>query len=220
VIDVARIKDFAVIGLGTFGLAITRGLIKRGNFVLGIDRNRAIIDEHSGEFTDLVKADTTQIETLQDLGLVDFNGIVVSIGDTESNILTVQLLKEIGVKFVIARARSETHEHILYKLGADKVINPEKDMGERVAMMLTGGLILEIIDLAEDFSVAGIKVGEKYNGMTLQEIEFRKKFGVTAIMVRRGSTSYPLNSPDDRIFKGDVVFVTGSHKDLESITEI
>ena len=188
--------------------------------MLGIDRNRHIIEDHAGEFTDLVKADCTQIETLQELGIPDFNGVVVAIGNAEANILTVQLLKEVGAKFILARAKSETQEHILYKLGADKVMNPDKDMGERVAMMLTGGLILDIIDLAEDFSVAGIKVGSKYNGMTLEEIEFRKKFGVTAIMVRRGNTSYPLNSPDDKIFKGDIVFVTGRHQDLEEIKEI
>jgi len=213
-------KEFAVIGLGAFGTAVARGLIARGHTVLGIDRNRQIVDSLSAELPHAVSADTTKIDVLQDLGLKDFNMVVVGIGDVESNILTVQLLKEIGVKFILARAVSETQAHILYKLGADKVVNPERDMGDRVAMMISGALILDIIDLADDFSVAGIKVGEKYNGMTLKDIEFRKRFGVTAIMARRGNVSYPLNDPNDKIFKGDIVFVTGRHLELEKIKEI
>jgi trk system potassium uptake protein TrkA len=217
---VASKKDFAVIGLGTFGLAIARGLAQRGNAVLGIDINKSIIEAHTDEFESLVRADTTKIETLEELDIASYNAVVVGIGNTEANILTVQLLRELKAKFILARARSETHEHILFKLGADSVVNPEKNMGDRVSMMLTGGLIVEIVDLAEDFSVAGIKVGDKFSGMTLKEIEFRKKFGVNAIMVRREGVSYPLNSPDDKIFKNDIVFVAGQHAELEKIDEI
>jgi trk system potassium uptake protein TrkA len=217
---VAPKKDFAVIGLGTFGLSIARGLAKRGNAVLGIDINKSIIEAHTDEFESLVRADTTIMETLEELDIASYNAVIVGIGNTEANILTVQLLKELKAKFILARARSETHEHILYKLGADSVVNPEKNMGDRVSMMLTGGLIVEIIDLAEDFSIAGIKVGDKFNGLTLKEIEFRKKFGVNAIMVRREGVSYPLNSPDDKIFKNDIVFIAGHHNELEKIDEI
>lgn len=213
-------KEYAIIGLGAFGASVARGLMARGQSILGIDRNMSIVETLANEFPNVVKADTTHIETLRDLGLKDFDYVIVGIGDVESNILTVQLLKEVGAKFIVARAVSTTQEHILYKLGADKVVNPERDMGDRVAMMISGALILDIIDLAEDFSVAGIKVGDKYNGMSLKEIEFRKKFGVTAIMVRRGNNSYPFNSPDDKIFKGDVVFVTGRHSELEKMKEI
>lgn len=217
---VAKNKEFAVIGLGDFGLAIAKGLIKRGNSVLGIDMDYAVINEHSGEFTDLVKADTTRIETLKELGIAEFDIVVVGIGAIEGSILTVQLLKEVGVKFILARAQNETQEHILYKIGVNKVIIPEKDMGDRVAMMLSGSIFLDIVDLAEDFSIAGIEVGEKYSGMSLAAMEFRKKFGVTAIMVHREGVSYPLNSPEDKLFKGDVVFVSGRHEELEKIKEI
>ena len=213
-------KEFAVIGLGAFGSSVARGLVSRGNMVLGIDRNPQIVESLAGEFANIVRADTTKIETLKELGLKDFDAVIVGVGDVVANILTVQLLREIGVKFILARAVSETQEHILYKLGVDKVVNPEKDMGDRTAMMISGALILEMIDLADDFSVAGIRVGEKYNGMSLKDIGFRDKFGVTAIMVRRSGKSYPLNSPDDKIFKGDIVFVTGRHEELGRIKEI
>jgi len=217
---VAKNKEFAVIGLGGFGLAIARGLVKRGNSVLGIDKNRMVIENNAGELTDLVKADASNIETLNELGIADFDVVIVGIGAIERSILTVQLLKEVGVEFIMARAQNETHEHILYKIGVDKVIIPEKDMGDRVAMMLSGSVFLDIVDLAEDFSIAGIKVGEKYSGMNLGEIEFRKTFGVTAIMVHRNGKSYPLNSPEDKLFKGDVVFVSGRYEELENIKEI
>ena len=213
-------KDFAVIGLGTFGLATARGLTQRGNVVLGIDNNKAIVEAHSGEFGSIVRANTTKIETLKELDIASYESVIVGIGNTEANILTVQLLKELGAKFVLARAQTDIHERILYKLGADTVVNPEKNMGDRVSMMLSGGLIIDIVDLAEDFSIAGIKVGEKHSGMTLEEIDFRKRFGVNAIMVRREKMSYPLNSPDDKLFKGDIVFVAGKHEELEKITEI
>lgn len=216
----AKKKEFAVIGLGIFGRTIAKGLIKRGNSVLGIDRNLMVIESNAMEFTDLVKADTTQIETLKELGIADFDIVIVGIGDIERSILTAQLLKEIGVKFIIARAQNETHEHILYKIGVDKVIIPEKDMGDRIAMMLSGSVFLDIVDLAEDFSIAGIKVGNKYSGMDLEKIEFRKTFGVTAIMVHRNGVSYPLNSPKDKLFKGDIVFVSGRYEELEKIKEI
>jgi len=213
-------KEFMVIGLGAFGSSVARGLIHRGHTVLGIDRDPNIVNSFAGEFNNLVIADTTKMETLIELGLKDFDTVVVGIGDVVSNILTVQLLRELGAKFILARAVSTTQEHILYKLGADKVVNPEKDMGERTAMMISGALILDMIDLADDFSVAGVKVSDKYDGMSLREIGFRDRFGVNAIMVRRAGKSYPLYSPDDKIHKGDIVFVTGRHSELEKIKEI
>jgi trk system potassium uptake protein len=212
-------KEFVVIGLGAFGSSVARGLVHRGHTVLGIDRDPAIVNSLTDEFDNLVIADSTKMETLVELGLKDFDSVVVGIGDIVSNILTVQLLREIGAKFILTRAVSITQEHILYKLGADKVINPEKDMGDRIAMMISGAMILDIIDLADDFSVAGIKVGDKFNGMSLKEISFRERFGVTAIMVRRSGKSYPLYSPDDKIYKSDIVFVTGRHSELEKIKE-
>mgnify|MGYP000039939545 CR=1 FL=1 len=143
--------NVAVIGLGRFGSALAIELVNGGHQVLGIDSDERLVQSLAGQLTHVVTADTTDEETLKELGLADVDSAVVAIGaDLESSILTTSLLLQLGIKQVWAKANSKSHGKILQQLGAHHVIFPEYEMGRRVAHMVSGES-LDYVHIDEDF---------------------------------------------------------------------
>lgn len=154
-----KTQQFAVIGLGRFGSSLAQELMELGYEVLGIDKNEEVVEDISELVTHAVVADATDEEVLRSLGIRNFDCCIVAIGDDiQTSILTAILLKELGVKTVVAKAISVLHGRALDKLGIDRVVYPERDMGIRVAHQLVTPNLLDYIELSNDYSIVEMKV--------------------------------------------------------------
>ena len=146
-------KLIAVIGLGRFGTALATELSRRGSEVLGVDINANIVNEMSETLTYCVQADCTDENTVHNLGLNTMDIVVVSIGEIHSSVMVVLFLKEMGVPYVIAKATNDIHSRLLMKVGVDRVVFPEKDMGVRMAHSLMNPSVKEYIELSGEYGM-------------------------------------------------------------------
>jgi trk system potassium uptake protein len=213
-------KQFAVIGLGRFGGSVARALCEMGYEVLVVDKNEQRIQDFSNIATHAVVADTTDEEALNALGIRNFDIVVVAIGeDIQSSILTTLILKEMDVQKVVVKARNALHGKVLYKIGADKVVYPERDMGIRVVHSLISPNILDIIELADDYSIVERHAGEFFGGKTLKDLDIRAKFGCNVMAIKSGDRINIAPLASDRINEGDILVVIGHNDDLQRLEE-
>ncbi|MFS0555167.1 potassium channel family protein [Brevibacillus sp. 179-C9.3 HS] len=213
-------KQFAIIGMGRFGSSVARTLYEMDYEVMGIDENEERINENIQYVTHAVAADSTDERALKEIGIRNFDVVVVAIGvDIQASILTVLTLKDLGVKKIVAKAQNERHGQVLYKVGADRVVFPERDMGVRVAHNLISSNVLDFIELAEDYSVAEVVVSSKLVGQNLRQLDIRKKYEVNVIAIKSGDKFNIAPSPDEVIQYGDVLVVIGNNKDLSAFEE-
>ncbi|MDQ6599220.1 TrkA family potassium uptake protein [Bacillus salipaludis] len=214
-------EQYAVIGLGRFGLSIATKLFESGKEVLGVDVNEERVDDAHPYTTHALIADSTDAEALKSIGIRNIDTVIVAIGnDIQASILSVLLLKELGVKKVIAKALNKLHGQVLKKVGADWVVYPERDMGIRVAHQLLSPNVLNFIEISKDYSVEEVKIPEKMTEKTLRELDLRAKFNLTVIAIRHGHEINITPSPDKKIARGDVLVVIGENSDLEQFSNI
>ena len=181
-------KQFVVFGLGSFGSAVATTLIALGHEVLGVDNEEDKVDDLKDIITEAVKADVTDERVLKKLGVKNFDAAIVSLAaNLEASILVTILLKEMGVKYVITKANSVLHGKVLEKLGADKVIYPERDEGIRIARSLIMPNIKNHIALSQHYSLIEIAALPIFYEKTLAELELPKKYGVNLLAIRRGN---------------------------------
>ena len=196
-------RTVMVVGLGRFGASIARTLSEDGVQVLGIDRRMDLVESLQQELTQAVQADSMDRETLHMLGAGDFDTAFVTIGgDLKASCATTMLLKELGCKQVIAKASDEFHGRMLEKLGADKVLFPERDMGKRIAHNLVSGNLLEYIELSPDFSMVEIQAGPEWNGKALRALNLRERLGINVVAVRSGGKTDALPTAETVIHEG------------------
>ncbi|KXS42672.1 trk system potassium uptake protein TrkA [Candidatus Frackibacter sp. WG12] len=213
-------KQFIVIGLGRFGTSVAATLAEQGHDVLAIDRDEDPIQEISNLVTHAVQADATDEDSLKTLGVNNFDVAVVSIGDdVHSNILATLVLKELGVPYVVVKAQDNLHGKVLSKIGADKIVYPERDMGTRVAHNLVTSNVLDYIELAPDYSIIEVRATTKLVGKTLRELALRVKFGVNVIAIKKGDDINVTPEADDRIEAGDILVVMGKDEGLDKLRE-
>lgn len=177
-------QSVAVIGLGRFGGALATELARSGTEVLGIDANEDNVQALNGVLTHVVRADATKQIALDQLGLRDFDRVVVGIGsDIQASILTASLLKRMGVRSIWAKAVTEQHGLILEQLGIDHVVYPEADMGRRVAHLVRGSM-LDYVEFDSDLVVAKTVAPRSIVGKTLQEAAVRRRHGITIVKIK------------------------------------
>ncbi|MBO8164446.1 MAG: TrkA family potassium uptake protein [Brevibacillus sp.] len=213
-------KQFAVIGMGRFGSSVARTLYEMDYEVMGIDEDEEKINENIQYVTHAVAADSTDEMALKEIGIRNFDVVVVAIGaDIQASILTTLILKEMGVKKIVAKAQNERHGQVLYKVGADRVVFPERDMGIRVAHNLISANVLDFIELAEDYSVAEVVVSPGMVGKTLRQLDVRARYGVNVIAIKSGEQFNISPRPDEVIQQHDVLVVIGHNRDLKQFEE-
>lgn len=213
-------KSFAVIGCGRFGSAVAKTLYQLGNEVLAIDQDMDVVESVSRFVTHAIQADVMDEETLAELGLSNFDVVIVSIGtDLQASIMATLIVKELGVKKVVAKAQSELHGKVLKKIGADKVVFPERDMGIRVAHNLTSNSIIDYIELSPDYSVLEIEAIPKWFDKSLTELKLRNNYGINVMAIKKGEKINVSPSPDYKIRKDDVLVALGSTDDINNIEE-
>ncbi len=212
------VREYAVIGLGRFGTSVALTLQKLGHNVLGIDTSESKVQSVANELTHVVQADASDENVLRSLGIRNFDTVVVAIGqDMEASILITLMLKEIGVRTVVAKAATEAHGKVLQKVGADRVVFPEKDMGTRIARFLSENDILDYIELTPQVSIVEFAVSGPLVGKNLRELNLRAKFHVTALAIRRGDQIILPPSPEDPIRREDILVVIGSNDDIDRL---
>ncbi|OUM90843.1 MAG: potassium uptake system protein [Bacillus thermozeamaize] len=213
-------KQFVVIGLGRFGSSVAKTLSKMDYEVLAIDRDEERVQEHAGIVTHVVQADATDENALKSLGIRNFDVVVIAIGeDIQSSIMATLIVKEMGVPTVVVKARNELHGKVLQKIGANKVIFPERDMGIRVAHNLISPNILDFIEFAEDYSIVDISVSPAMVGKSLAELNIRARYGCNIIAIKNGKNINIAPRAEDRLREGDIMVVIGHNDDLQELEE-
>lgn len=197
-------KQITIIGMGTFGIEIALSLMQAGVAVCAIDCNAEIIDSIKEQVSLAIVMDTTQEKTLLDAKVQEMDTVVVAIGadNLENSILTTALLRQIRVENIIARATSDLHERILRKVGASMVINPEKEMGQRVAKHILIPGFMEIFSLPGDNCIAQIPMPKEFAGYTLNELAVRQRYNITVLGIQRTGSKEELSRVNKFIKKG------------------
>lgn len=215
------IKQYAVIGLGRFGTSIARRLHEAGQEVLGIDLDEESVDGAELFVTHAVVADSTEEKALTSLGITNFDCVIVAIGDDiQSSILTVMLLKNLGVKKIIAKALSKRQGQVLEAIGAHWVIYPERDMGERVANQLLSPNMLNYIELSKTYNIEEVMIPSQMVGKNLKEFDLRAKFNVSVIAIVRSDDIIISPSPEELLQEEDVLLTIGKRKDLTKFSNL
>lgn len=181
-------KQIAILGLGRFGRALARTLVEMGHDVMGVDANEAVVEKMAPVLTNCVQADVMDEQTLLSLGVTNFDIVVVGIGnsDMQASIFTTLMLKEMGVEHVVCKVSSNKHARILLKLGADRVVYPERDMGMRFAHSIAQSDVLEFIELSEEYSMMEINAPKYLIGKSLKESDVRSKYNINIVAIKRG----------------------------------
>lgn len=217
-------KTFVVIGLGRFGETVVKKLFEMGHEVLAIDKDERAIQKISNFSTRAVIADAKDEDTLRALGVKSYHSAIVSIGSSvEDSVLITLALKDMGMEQVICKARNSQHKKILLKIGADKVILPEHDMGIKLAVQLATMNFLEFVELSENFSLSEIKSPKKWVGKSLQELDVRRKYKVTVIAIKNSESNGEalLSPPAEYKFKEtDILVIVGKNSNINEIGAI
>ncbi|WP_438434117.1 potassium channel family protein [Gorillibacterium sp. sgz500922] len=212
-------KQFAIIGIGRFGSSVALSLTQLGYDVLAIDADEAKIQSISQWVTHAVQADPTEEEALRAIGIRHFDVVVVAIGqDIQASILTTLILKELGVRTLIVKAQNELHGKVLRKIGADKVIFPERDMGQRLAHALISPNILDYIELSPDYSIVEIRATPLLIGKSLKQLDIRAKYGCNVMAIKTLDGKMNITpSADDLIQATDILVVVGRNDSLSRL---
>lgn len=170
-----------VIGLGRFGSALAAELVASGQDVMAVERDRNIVQHYADDFTTVVQADATDLAALEQLGVEQFETAVVGIGNSiENSVLTVANLVDLGVTNIWAKAITVSHGHILTRIGANHVIYPEQEAGERTAHLL-GGTMRNFTEFSPDYALASITIPRSLTGRPIRELRLKDRYGVTVV---------------------------------------
>ncbi|MBD8540626.1 potassium channel family protein [Frigoribacterium sp. CFBP 8751] len=208
-------RSVAVIGLGRFGGSLATELARTGAEVLGVDTDEDIVQSFNGVLTHVLRADSTRQEVLDQLGIGDFDRVVIGIGnDIQASILTASMLRRMQVPSIWAKAINPQHGLILDQLGVDHVVYPEADMGRRVAHLVRGSM-LDYVEFDHDLVVAKTVAPAEIVGRRLAESGIRRRFDVTVIKIRSLDGHWRAASADTVPAEGDLIIVTGPRERTE-----
>ncbi|WP_270349786.1 TrkA family potassium uptake protein [Megamonas funiformis] len=211
-------RQFAVVGLGRFGRNIAKSLHEMGYDVLAIDKDMEKVQDFSHEVTHVVQADTTDEEALRSLGILNFDVVIVAIGDdTEANIMTTLQLKEIGVPYIVAIAKSPLQIKVLEKIGANRIVAPERDMARRVAYNLASTNIMDYIELSPKFSIVEIAIPKAIRNKTLSESNIRARYGLNVVAIKRHDNLIISPLPTEVLLENDIAIVVGSNESINGL---
>ncbi len=203
-------KQYAILGMGKFGFYLGKELKKMGHEVAAIDIDVKVTDDLESDFDYVMTADCMDEGVLQGVGVHNYDVVVVAIGEVEASVMVTLRLKEMGVNRVVSRANSEIHAKLLTKIGADRVVFPERDTGIRIAHGLVSSNILEAIELSQNHSMIELGVMDEWAGKTLSEVDFRRKWGVNIIGIKNADGALNISPRgEDKLAKDGVLVIIG-----------
>lgn len=213
-----RKKEYGVFGLGKFGMAVAVALAESGNSVIAVDMDPDRVDAAAETVTCAVVADVTEPDVLDNLGISNLDCVIIGVStNMQASIMATILTKEKGVRFVVAKAANEIHKHILEKVGADKIVFPEAEMGTRLARNLMGGEFVDLVELSKEFSMVEMPVPEAWIGKSLRELDVRGSYGLNIIGVKRGDNLKVNLNPENPMEKEMTLVIVGKNVDLAKI---
>ncbi|MFI3231146.1 MAG: TrkA family potassium uptake protein [bacterium] len=212
-------NQFAILGVGRFGQSIARTLLENDCDVLCCDNDIDVINEMANLGCHAVQADVTDTYVLEQFGINNFDIVIVGIGENmESCILATMLAKDLGAKYVIAKAKNDIQKSILEKVGADRVILPERDMGTRIANTLLANNIIDYINLSEKFALAEVESHEKWINKTIIESNIRAKYGINIVAIKRSDKIIVSPAPNETIRQKDILVVVGENEIIQKFS--
>lgn len=216
------IGEYAVLGLGRFGWSVATTLARQGQSVLGVDSDPNLVQAVSSELDAAVHCDTTDEHSLAELHLERTSCVVVAIGaeHKDASILTTALLRQSGVPRIIARATNDLHGRVLLAVGAHEIVNPEKEMGERIARRLARPSMIEQIPLGDGADLAELEVPEAFIGRTLVELDVRRRYDVSVVAIRRGGKIHSYVLGMGPLEAGDVIVVIGPAQSVSRLAAL
>ncbi len=211
-------KSFVVFGLGKFGYSVATTLAQNGYEILAVDMKEELVEEIAGDVTMAVKANVKDAAIYSSLGLSNMDGAVIAISeDMEASIMATVFSVEAGIPYIMAKASSETHVKILEKLGADRVVLPEKEMGSRIARNLVFGKFVDTFELSATYSMVEMEVPDDWVGKTLRSMDVRNKYGVNVIAVKDGDDISTNMDPDEPLKNHQIILTVGNNERLKKI---
>lgn len=211
-------EQVVVIGLGRFGSAVAHELERLGHEVLAIDRSEQRVNDIAPEVTHALQLDAADEDALRGAGAGEFNTAIVAISsDAEPSIFATMVLKRLGVRNVIAKAGSLLHGEILARVGADRVVFPERETGLRLAHSFNVPNVIDYLDVAPSFGIEKIRPPKAFIGRSLRELDLKGRMAVTPIALRRGKQVLVNPAGDERIVEGDELIIIGQDKSLDQL---
>ena len=215
-----KMEQFLVIGLGRFGKSVALSLAELGKEVLAVDKDPERVKQVENQVSSAVVTDVTGTEVLQSLDVKNFDCVINCIGgDFQSCILTTLTCKDLGVNYLVVKAKDEQNKKILEEIGADMVIIPEAYMGKKVANMLANPSMNDVLNLTENYKIVEIPVPDRWCEKAIIEIQDRKTYRVTIIFIKRENQ---VISPDPEtvLLQGDILIVAGEQKNLQALSDL
>lgn len=210
--------QFFVAGLGRFGESVAVTLDRMGYDVMAMDKDEDVVQDLSDQLGYVVCADASDEKNLNAIGAGNADVAVVAIGDLSASLLTTLLLKDTGVKRIVVKALDELHGKMLQKIGADKIVYSEKEMGIRVAHNLTSPGIVDYIEMNNNITVVTIHIPEEWVGKTLIDLDVRRKYHITVVAIRRQTENFINPRPDMVMQAGDMLVILGDTSSIKEIT--
>ena len=211
-------KQYAVFGLGSFGESMAIALQGLGCEVIVVDDDMERIEDIANSVSYAMKADFGDPDVVRSLGTKNLDGVVVAVADNmEASIMATLVCKEIGVPYVISKAKNDLHATVLKKIGADAIIFPEKEMGVRLAKNLMSANFADWIALSPDYSLVETVIPRGWMGKSLQDLDVRRKYGINVVGIKVGEDIEVNPNPEKALEDGMVMILVGANKDLENI---
>ena len=214
-------KSYIVIGLGRFGSEVAIRLCQLGCEVLAVDKDAEPVQQISNEVTHAVVADARDVSVLRALGGADFDCGIVAIGDNlAESVLATMSLKELGIPMVVCKAHDEVHSQVLKKLGADRVVIPEKENAQRLAKSLSRENVLDYIELSDDYGIIDVPAPRSWQGKNLRELNVRAQLGVNILAIKRAGKINVSPAADFVIEAEDVMVILGDNQALRRVQKL
>lgn len=213
-------KSFLIIGLGRFGEALAKELFRLGHEVMAVDKDEDSVAHIADYVTHSLVADVRDEHVLRSIGARNFDHAIVAFSENiQDNILITLMLKEMGVRDVISKGTSDLHVKVLKKIGADRIVFPESDMGVRLAQTLSSGNIIDYIEISDNYSIIEIATPKKWIGNSIKKLDIRARYGINILAIKGqdGRTVSVSPSPDYIIKSGDILVVVGANDDIQSL---
>ena len=211
-------EQVMVIGLGRFGSALARELERLGHEVMAVDRSEQRVNDIAPDVTHALQLDASEEDALRAAGAADFNTAIVAISsDAEPSIFATMVLKRLGVRTVISKAGSVLHGEILARVGADRVVFPERETGLRLAHSFNVPNVIDYLDVAPNFGMEKIRPPKSFIGKTLGELDLKGRLGLTPIVLRRAQQVFVNPAREERVADGDELILIGRDEKLDQL---
>ena len=211
-------KEFVVFGLGKFGLSVAKALADNGCQVMAVDSEQSKVEEIAETVTYAVCTDVTDTDAIHSLGIRNFDGAIVAIGENlEASVLVTIIAKEMGIPFVMAKAQTELQAKVLKKVGADKIVFPEKETGIRIANNLMSDNFFDAVELSTKYSMMDLDVPAEWIDKTLRELNLRASKKINVIGIKKEEEFEITPDPDMPLTEDDVLVIIGRNQTLSKL---